>query len=91
METSSIKLVFFVIEILTYAFLSLTAKPVVKLIPFLWQFISCLQCEICGKEGFINSVTLQNHVRTKHSVDRPFGCEYCSAKYATAMSLSGHR
>lgn len=49
------------------------------------------QCEICGKEGFINAVTLQNHVRTKHSVDRPFNCEYCPAKYATAMSLSGHR
>ena len=49
------------------------------------------QCEICGKEGFINAVTLQNHVRTKHSVDRPFSCEYCPAKYATAMSLSGHR
>jgi len=49
------------------------------------------QCEICGKEGFINAVTLQNHVRTKHSVDRPFSCEYCPAKYPTAMSLSGHR
>ena len=49
------------------------------------------QCEICGKEGFINAVTLQNHVRTKHSADRPFSCEYCPSKYATAMSLSGHR
>ena len=49
------------------------------------------QCEICGKEGFINAVTLQNHVRTKHSADRPFSCEYCTSKYATAMSLSGHR
>ena len=49
------------------------------------------QCEICGKEGFINAVTLQNHVRTKHSADRPFTCEYCPSKYATAMSLSGHR
>jgi len=49
------------------------------------------QCEICGKEGFINSITLQNHVRSRHSQDRPFTCEYCPAKYATAMSLSGHR
>merc|ERR1719300_1809182 len=49
------------------------------------------QCDICGKEGFINAVTLENHKRTKHSIDRPFACEYCPAKYATAMSLSGHR
>ena len=49
------------------------------------------QCELCGKEGFINAVTLENHKRTKHSVERPFACEYCPAKYATAMSLSGHR
>ena len=49
------------------------------------------QCELCGKEGFINAVTLENHKRTKHSVDRPYSCEYCPAKYATAMSLSGHR
>ena len=49
------------------------------------------QCELCGKEGFINAVTLENHKRTKHSIERPFSCEYCPAKYATAMSLSGHR
>jgi len=49
------------------------------------------QCEICGKEGFINSVTLQNHVRSKHSADRPYQCEYCPAKFATSESLSHHR
>ena len=50
---------------------------------------SLYPCKICGKEGFINVVTLQNHMRTKHTTDRPYSCEYCPMKYATAMSLSG--
>ena len=59
-----------------------------------WLYLTFLffrQCEICGKEGFINSVTLQNHVRSKHSADRPYNCEYCPAKFATSESLSHHR
>ena len=49
------------------------------------------QCELCGKDGFVNALTLENHKKSKHSMERPHACEYCPAKYATAMSLSGHR
>ncbi len=48
------------------------------------------RCNICSQD-FVNGTTLQNHLRAKHSEDKPFQCEYCPAKYATAMSLSGHR
>lgn len=50
-----------------------------------------IQCNICLASGFVNSVTLKNHVRTKHTDERPFACEYCPAKYSTSMSLSMHR
>ena len=51
---------------------------------------SLYPCKTCGKEDFINVVTLKNHIRSKHTTDRPYSCEHCPMKYATAMSLSGH-
>ncbi len=39
----------------------------------------------------MNNVTLQNHIKAKHRNDKPHACEYCSARYATSMSLSSHR
>ena len=30
-------------------------------------------------------------MQAKHSTARPFACEYCSATYATAPALYGHR
>ena len=56
-----------------------------------WQAPKGYKCEVCGKEGFINSTTLNNHKRIKHSSDRPHNCEYCPARFATSMSLSSHR
>ena len=48
-------------------------------------------CKVCGQDGFFNAATLANHTRAKHSEERPFGCEYCPARYATSMALHGHR
>ncbi len=52
---------------------------------------SLYQCDICKQDGFVNKTTLKNHMRSKHSDERPYQCEYCPSKYATAMSLSCHR
>ena len=49
------------------------------------------KCDLCGQEGFVNNITLQNHIKSKHSTDRPFQCEHCDARYATSMALSTHR
>jgi len=49
------------------------------------------KCEICGQDGFVNNTTLHNHVKAKHSDEKPHVCEYCPARYATSMSLSSHR
>ena len=49
------------------------------------------KCDICGQEGFVNNITLQNHVKAKHTTEKPYQCEHCDAKYATSMSLSSHR
>ena len=43
------------------------------------------------QDGFVNETTLQNHIKGKHSNERPHVCEYCPNKYATSMALSGHR
>ena len=29
------------------------------------------KCKVCGKTGFVNSVTLRNHVRSRHSSEKP--------------------
>ena len=43
------------------------------------------------KDGFVNNTTLANHVKAKHSNEKPYICEHCPARYATSMSLSSHR
>ena len=43
------------------------------------------------QDGFVNPITLNNHLKSKHSNERPHPCEYCPNKYATSMALSGHR
>lgn len=32
-----------------------------------------------------------NHIKAKHSDDKPHVCEHCPARYATSMALSSHR
>jgi len=49
------------------------------------------QCDICDKSGFVNSATLQNHVRAAHSDEKPFACEHCDMAFARSESLSKHR
>lgn len=49
------------------------------------------KCDLCMQEGFANSITLKNHIRSKHSDERPFACEHCPLRFATSMALSGHR
>eukprot|EP00095_Tigriopus_kingsejongensis_P003152 maker-scaffold791_size96783-snap-gene-0.24 protein:Tk03152 transcript:maker-scaffold791_size96783-snap-gene-0.24-mRNA-1 annotation:"hypothetical protein TcasGA2_TC012994" len=49
------------------------------------------QCDVCHQDGFANKDTLENHIRALHTDERPFGCEYCPKRYATQMSLAGHR
>jgi len=49
------------------------------------------QCDICAKSGFVNSVTLQNHVRSMHSEEKPYSCEHCDKSFARSESLSKHR
>ena len=48
------------------------------------------KCHVCGKSGFVNYVTLRNHVRSLHSSDRPFQCQHCSQKFSRSESLSKH-
>lgn len=50
-----------------------------------------LRCEECGQEGFATKYTLRDHIRSRHSDDRPYACEYCPARFPTAMSRLGHR
>jgi len=50
-----------------------------------------LKCDICGREGFCNSSTLQDHIRAKHTHERPFRCEYCNKAFPAASHLAHHR
>ena len=50
-----------------------------------------LSCDICKKSSFVSKVTLANHVRSVHSNDKPFSCEYCDMKFARSETLSKHR
>ena len=49
------------------------------------------ECSICLKSGFVNSITLKNHLRSMHSNLKPFKCNYCSKSFARSESLSKHR
>jgi len=53
--------------------------------------VDVYKCGECGQSGFASAATLANHVRAKHTLDRPHACERCPMRYATAMSLAGHR
>ena len=50
-----------------------------------------LKCDICGREGFCNASTLQDHIRAKHTHERPFKCEYCKKGFPAASHLAHHR
>ena len=50
-----------------------------------------LECDICGKNSFVNKVTLSSHIRSAHSKEKPFECEYCKMKFSRSESLSKHR
>jgi len=50
-----------------------------------------LKCDICGREGFCNSSTLQDHIRAKHTHEKPFKCEYCNKAFPAASHLAHHR
>ena len=50
-----------------------------------------LSCDICKKNSFVNKTTLTNHMRSFHSNEKPFECEYCKRKFARSESLSKHR
>ena len=46
---------------------------------------------ICEKNSFVNKPTLANHMRSVHSNEKPFECEYCKMKFARSETLSKHR
>ncbi|CAB4065200.1 KRAB [Lepeophtheirus salmonis] len=52
------------------------------------------KCESCGKSGFVNKTTLNNHIRTVHQGDTPYECVLCPKNnrptYATSMALLAH-
>jgi len=50
-----------------------------------------LKCETCGREGFCNISTLQDHIRAKHTEEKPFECEYCNKAFPAASHLAHHR
>jgi len=50
-----------------------------------------LKCSTCSKEGFCNNATLQDHIRAKHTQDRPFKCNYCNRAFPAASHLAHHR
>lgn len=45
-------------------------------------------CNVCGR-GFATNRILVNHIRT-HSGERPFECEYCSARFTQKHSMLSH-
>jgi len=53
--------------------------------------IKVIQCEVCGKDGFVSEKTLENHLRAKHSDVRPYKCSYCQMAFPTSEGLSSHR
>ena len=50
-----------------------------------------LKCDICAREGFCNSSTLQDHIRAKHTHEKPFKCEHCNKAFPAASHLAHHR
>jgi KRAB domain-containing zinc finger protein len=50
-----------------------------------------LDCHVCGRPGFSTKYKLRDHVRAKHTDERPFQCEYCDRRFATQSILYMHR
>ena len=50
-----------------------------------------LSCDICKKNSFVSKRTLSNHMRSVHSNEKPFKCEYCKMTFARSETLSKHR
>ena len=78
------------ISFITIAVLSQISSFIFQLLkdffyPKYWNIVCVL------KDGFVNNTTLNNHVKAKHSDEKPYVCEHCPARYATSMSLSTHR
>lgn len=50
-----------------------------------------VSCELCDR-SFTRTDTLDNHMKTSHSDERPFKCQYtaCEKSFATQSALIGH-
>ena len=49
-----------------------------------------LQCELCA-EWAPNRECLDNHMRTKHTGEKPFKCTFCDKAFGAASVMTSHR
>jgi len=50
-----------------------------------------LACGLCGRRGFATAATLQDHVRARHTADRPYSCDICGKAFPATSHLAHHR
>ena len=48
-------------------------------------------CGLCGRKGFATQATLQDHIRARHTKEKPFACSICGKGFPATSHLAHHR
>ena len=48
-------------------------------------------CTLCGRKGFATQATLQDHIRARHTKEKPFTCGICGKSFPATSHLAHHR
>lgn len=48
-------------------------------------------CGLCGRKGFATQATLQDHIRARHTKEKPFACSICGKAFPATSHLAHHR
>ena len=48
-------------------------------------------CGLCGRKGFATQATLQDHIRARHTKEKPFACSVCGKAFPATSHLAHHR